>query len=67
MGERMMWMMIFCAWAVKSGGCITPIALPSKRACEFVLKHQIDEARRREREWHNDGMVINGRCIGVRP
>jgi hypothetical protein len=62
-----MWMMLFCAWAVKSGGCSTPVALPSKRACEFVLKHQIDVARQREREWTNDGMIINGRCVGVKP
>jgi len=63
-----MWFMIFCAWAAKSGGCITPVQLPSKAACQFALKHQIDVARDRDREWGTEGsMVISGRCISVRP
>lgn len=63
-----MWIMLFCAWAAKSGGCITPVTLPTKRACEFVLKHQIDVARQRDREWGSEGsMIANGRCIGVKP
>lgn len=62
----MTWMMIFCAWGIKSGGCITPVALPSKRACEFVLKHQIQIARAKERDW-NEAMSVTGKCVGVRP
>ena len=63
-----MWMMIFCAWAAKSGGCITPVALPSKAACEFVLRHQIAVARQRDKQWSSEGsMVVSGRCVGVRP
>ncbi len=35
-----MWFMIFCAWAIKSGGCVAPTAMPSNQACEFALRHQ---------------------------
>lgn len=62
----MTWFMLFCAWGIKSGGCITPVQMPSKRACEFALKQQTLVARQKEREWA-EGMVVNGRCIGVRP
>lgn len=63
----MTWMLLFCAWGAKAGGCITPVSLPSKRACEFVLRHQTDVARRMEKEWSGLGMIVTGRCVGFRP
>lgn len=63
----MTWVMLFCAWSAKSGGCVSPVSFASKPTCEFVLRHQIDLARQRDREWGWEGsMVISGRCIGVK-
>lgn len=61
----MMWFMIFCAWAIKSGGCVSPTLMPSKQACEFALRHQKAVAAR----MYNtaEGLKIEGRCISVRP
>lgn len=61
----MTWVMVFCAWAVKAGGCVTPTSYPSKAACEFVLRHQREVAKNEKgvAEW----MAVSGRCIGIRP
>lgn len=60
-----MWMMIFCAWAIKSGGCVTPVQMPSQASCEFALRHQKAVAA----QMHEvaEGLKIEGRCIKVRP
>jgi hypothetical protein len=62
-----MWMLLFCAWGAKSGGCVTPVTLPSKRACEFVMRHQTAVAKERDREWPGNETLITTRCIGVKP
>lgn len=63
----MTWLLLFCAWGMKAGGCVTPVQFTSKRACEFALRHQIAVARQPAREWSDwRGMIADGRCIGVR-
>lgn len=64
LGAGVMWLMMFCVWAAKAGGCVSPVTLPTKRACEFALQQQIKVAHASRVDW-GDGIIMRGRCVGV--
>ena len=53
----MTWVLLFCAWGYKAGGCVSPTMYTSREACEFVLRHQQSVA---------GGVAMDGRCVGIR-